>query len=315
MKAFIIYCHPSDDSFTRHVRDNFIKGVVDSGNEYEISDLYKMDFKTDITESEYLRDSNYRDTPILADDVLAEQQKINSADAIVFIYPVFWTEAPAKLVGWFDRVWSYGFAYGKKTNSQKREMKTINKALILCTAGHYKSDMEKYDLLYSMKKVMLGDRLFKRVNESEFYVFDGMSKGMESREKNWDQNLTTAYEKGRQLFADTHKPFSLNDRYFVAVENSSAGEVSERTTFCYHQQDDTIWAEYSGGKIKKGFLVGTIAEDYTLHFNYQHLNTNNELKSGSCTSTLQILPNGKIRYNESWQWTNGEYGTSAIEEI
>ena len=37
----------------------------------------------------------------------------NMCDA--FIYPVFWTEAPAKLVGWFDRVWSYGLAYGEKT--------------------------------------------------------------------------------------------------------------------------------------------------------------------------------------------------------
>ena len=55
-----------------------------------------------MTEQEYLRDSNYRDTPDVAADILAEHEKISSADAIVFIYPVFWTEAPAKLVGWFD---------------------------------------------------------------------------------------------------------------------------------------------------------------------------------------------------------------------
>ena len=42
MKVFIVYCHPSEDSFTRNVRDAFIKGIVDSGNEYVMSDLYKM---------------------------------------------------------------------------------------------------------------------------------------------------------------------------------------------------------------------------------------------------------------------------------
>ena len=52
MKVFIVYCHPSEDSFTRNVRDSFIKGVVDSGNEYVISDLYKMNFKTDMSEKE-----------------------------------------------------------------------------------------------------------------------------------------------------------------------------------------------------------------------------------------------------------------------
>ena len=91
MKAFIVFCHPSEDSFTSHVRDAFIKGIVDSGNEYVLSDLYKMDFKSDMTEQEYLRDANYRNTPNVAADVLAEHEKINSADAIIFIYPVFWT--------------------------------------------------------------------------------------------------------------------------------------------------------------------------------------------------------------------------------
>ncbi|MBR4403649.1 MAG: NAD(P)H-dependent oxidoreductase [Clostridiales bacterium] len=50
MKVFIVYCHPSEDSFTKNIRDAFIKGITDSGNEYIISDLYKMDFKADITE-------------------------------------------------------------------------------------------------------------------------------------------------------------------------------------------------------------------------------------------------------------------------
>ena len=195
MKAFIVYCHPSEDSFTSHVRDSFIKGIVDSGNEYILSDLYKMDFKSDMTEQEYLRDANYRDTPDVAADVLAEHEKINSADAIVFIYPVFWTEAPAKLVGWFDRVWSYGFAYGGN-----KKMKMLEKGLILCSAGNPLERLEQFGLLDSMKKVMLGDRLFNRVKEAEFIVFDSTSRENPLREQNWDKNLEKAYEKGRTLF-------------------------------------------------------------------------------------------------------------------
>ena len=195
MKAFIVYCHPSEDSFTSHVRDSFIKGIVDSGNEYILSDLYKMDFKSDMTEQEYLRDANYRNIPDVAADVLAEHEKINSADAIVFIYPVFWTEAPAKLVGWFDRVWSYGFAYG-----ENKKMKMLEKGLILCSAGNPLERLEQFGLLDSMKKVMLGDRLFNRVKEAEFIVFDGTSREKPLREQNWDKNLAVAYEKGRTLF-------------------------------------------------------------------------------------------------------------------
>ena len=194
MKVFIVYCHPSEDSFTRHMRDAFIKGVTDAGHEYILSDLYKMGFKTDMSEEEYLRDAYYRNTPDPAADVLAEQAKVNASDAIVFIYPVFWTEAPAKLVGWFDRVWTYGFAYGEKT------MKTLEKGLVLCSAGNPLERLESFGLLDSMKKVMLGDRLFNRVKEADFIVFDNTSREFGLREENWDQNLEKVYEIGKNLF-------------------------------------------------------------------------------------------------------------------
>ena len=194
MKIFIVYCHPSQDSFTKNMCDAFIKGIIDSGNEYIMSDLYKMNFNPVITEQEYIRDANYRNFPEVASDVLEEQEKINSADAIAFIYPVFWTEAPAMLVGWFDRVWSYGFAYGNKT------MKLLDKAIILCSAGNPIERLEQFGLLDSMKKVMLGDRLYDRAKQLEFVVFDNTSRENELRTKNWETNLQKAYESGKIFF-------------------------------------------------------------------------------------------------------------------
>jgi putative NADPH-quinone reductase len=308
MKAFIVYCHPSEDSLTRNLRDEFIKGIVDSGNEYVLSDLYKMGFQTDMTEAEYLRDANYRDTPDVAADVAAEHEKINSSDAIVFIYPVFWTEAPAKLVGWFDRVWSYGFAYGNKT------MKTLEKGMILCSAGNSLDRLEQFGLLNSMKKVMFGDRLINRVKHSEFVVFDSTSRENELRTKNWDANLKKAYDKGKNLFATTQECFSLEDRFFTVVDNSATGEVSDKTIFSYHQKGNVIWAEYSGGSIVKGFLLGTMDDNHTLHFDYRHINKSGDSKSGSCVSS-PMVENGKLRFYEKWKWDGGEEGTSVIEEV
>lgn len=308
MKVFIVYCHPSEDSFTRHIRDAFIRGITDSGNEYVISDLYAMDFKADMTEHQYLRDANYRNTPDIEEDVLAEHEKINSSDAIAFIYPVFWTEAPAKLVGWFDRVWSYGFAYGDK------KMKMLDKAMILCSAGNPIERLEQFGLLAAMKKVMFGDRLINRAEKMEFVVFDGTSREKETRENNWESNLQKAYEKGRNFFLEVEEEFTVDDRYFTAVSNSGSGEVSEQTIFCYHQKGGVIWAEYSGGSIVKGFLVGKMDEDHHLHFSYQHMNKDGELRTGSCDSEPRTV-DGRLRFIEKWKWTEGEEGTSVIEEI
>lgn len=202
MHVFIVYAHPSEDSFTRHVRDSFIEGLKASNHSYEISDLYAMDFTTDITESEYLREVNYKDDLPQADEVVEEQEKINRSDALVFIYPVFWTEAPAKLVGWFDRVWTYGFAYGdrKGENTTIRRMKKLKKALVLCIAGHTLEHLKETGHYQAMESIMLGDRIYDRAEKKEMVLLGGTTKFFpELREANWSEHLETAFECGKKM--------------------------------------------------------------------------------------------------------------------
>lgn len=46
MKVFIVYCHPSKNSFTYEVKEAFIKGLESAGHSYEISDLYADEWST-----------------------------------------------------------------------------------------------------------------------------------------------------------------------------------------------------------------------------------------------------------------------------
>jgi NAD(P)H dehydrogenase (quinone) len=191
MRVFIVYTHPGGVSFTREALDSFIRGLESAGHTWVLSDLYKMNFKTDISEAEYLREAYYRrELPVPA-DVEAEQEKINSSDAIVFIYPVFWSDVPAKLKGWFDRVWTYGFAYG-----ESRGMKQLEKGLILCVAGNTMAYFEETGLLEAMERVMLRDRFFDRVKTKEMIVLDDMSREFPNRERNRRERLRRAFEAG-----------------------------------------------------------------------------------------------------------------------
>ena len=195
MRVLIVYCHPSQKSFTYQVRKNFIRGLEKAEHSWEISDLYQMNFKTDMSEEEYIREGFYRRDLPVPPDVKKEQEKINWSNAIVFIYPVFWSEAPAKLVGWFNRVWTYGFAYG-----ENREMNKLARALVICIAGRTKEDLKKHGHLQSMKNVMLGDRLFERATEKEMIVLDGTARNdSKLRKKNWKKNLDRIYNLGLNL--------------------------------------------------------------------------------------------------------------------
>jgi len=56
MKVLIIYCHPSKKSYTFEILEQLKSNLEKEEIEYEISDLYAMNFKTDMTEEEYERE-------------------------------------------------------------------------------------------------------------------------------------------------------------------------------------------------------------------------------------------------------------------
>lgn len=192
MKVFVVYCHPSENSFTHKVYEQFMKGLAAAGHEAVVSDLYKMNFQTDISEEEYLRETYYRADESVPGDVAAEQEKIQSSDAIVFIYPVFWTEAPAKLVGWFDRVWTTGFAY-----SPSPQMKTLDKALVIACAGKSMESLTEVGEKQAMETVMLGDRIRERAKQKEMVILDGITNWNEEKKcRLMPEHLKKAYELG-----------------------------------------------------------------------------------------------------------------------
>lgn len=192
MKVFVVYCHPSENSFTHKVYEQFKEGLASAGHEVVVSDLYKMNFRTDISEEEYLRETYYRADESVPKDVATEQEKIQSSDAIVFIYPVFWTEAPAKLVGWFDRVWTTGFAY-----SPSPQMKTLDKALVIACAGKSMESLTEVGEKQAMETVMLGDRIRERAKQKEMVILDGITNWNEEKKcRLMPEHLKKAYELG-----------------------------------------------------------------------------------------------------------------------
>ena len=194
MKIFIVYCHPSEDSFTREVKDAFISGLESAGHSYILSDLYLMNFVSDISEEEYKREAYYKKDNPVPEDVKAEQEKINTSDGIVFMYPVFWSDGPAKLSGWLDRVFTYGFAYG-----DNRKMKQLEKGLVLCTAGNTLEHFAETGLGQAMEKVMLQDRLFDRVKHKEMIILEATSRELPDRELNRERHLKRAFDAGASM--------------------------------------------------------------------------------------------------------------------
>ncbi|MCL2483596.1 MAG: NAD(P)H-dependent oxidoreductase [Propionibacteriaceae bacterium] len=182
MHVHIVFAHPSHESFTGRLLDTLVRGLDDAGHTHTISDLYAMNFNPVLDGEGYLRESRLMaDVPVPA-DVADEQAKLEAADVWVFLYTVWWSDCPAILKGWFDRVWTVGYAYepghlkAKDTSAEAQivsQQKIVQQAFVLCTAGHSEEELRSTGLYQGMEAVMLTDRISTRATHRQFIVFGG----------------------------------------------------------------------------------------------------------------------------------------------
>ena len=110
---------------------------------------------------------------------------------------------------------------------------------------------------------------------------------------------------------------NYNGKRFRIMGKFKNSELSADTIFEYKQKGSILQCQYSNGKVLAGHLLGTVNDKGYLSMVYHQVNESGEIKTGSCHSTPQILPTGKIILHESWQWTSGDRssGESTLEEI
>lgn len=111
--------------------------------------------------------------------------------------------------------------------------------------------------------------------------------------------------------------YNLEGKIFRSLTNTENGEVGTHTFFHYHQNDKVVTAQYSGGSIICGHLIAKVLPGDQLDMRYHHLNNKGELMLGKCLSTPELLPDGRLKFKESWQWLSGDMssGYSEIEEV
>ena len=139
MKVLVVYAHPNPDSFNHAVLESFARGLEDGGHTFEISDLYGMKFNPSLGLDEVPGLAGGEKPP----DVASEQAKITRAEALVFIFPIWWLTCPGILKGWMDRVLTHGFAFQITDKGFEGKLKH-KKAQVICTAG---SPEVKYNAL------------------------------------------------------------------------------------------------------------------------------------------------------------------------
>ena len=110
MHTLIVVAHPEPASLTHTIASTIAEGIVLSDGQHtvEIADLAQEGFDPRFTAADL---TVHRQRAQAPDDVRWEQARIDRAQALVLVYPVYWWSMPALMKGWIDRVFSNGWAF------------------------------------------------------------------------------------------------------------------------------------------------------------------------------------------------------------
>ncbi|TBU73796.1 NAD(P)H dehydrogenase [Pseudomonas daroniae] len=117
MHALIVVAHPDQQSLTHAVAAQIADGVAttEARHSAEIADLAAEGFDPRFNEADIALFQKKAQAPA---DVAAEHARLDRADTLVLVYPIYWWSFPALLKGWIDRVFTQGWAYEDAENGK-----------------------------------------------------------------------------------------------------------------------------------------------------------------------------------------------------
>jgi NAD(P)H dehydrogenase (quinone) len=139
MKCSVILAHQTAGSFNHAIAVAAINRLRSRGTEVFYHDLYAEKFDPVATGEEVPKDA------VLPAVIEQHCQEIGEADGIIIVHPNWWSQPPAILKGWLDRVLRPGRAYNfvPGPNGEGRPVGLLKaKAALVVTTANTPQDKE-----------------------------------------------------------------------------------------------------------------------------------------------------------------------------
>jgi NAD(P)H dehydrogenase (quinone) len=135
MRVLLVVAHPCADSFTHACAAAAERGLVRAGHVVDALDLHAVGFRAEMTLDERLAYES--EHPILDPMVDDHAARLMTAEAIVFVYPTWWSGLPAVLKGWLERVMvpGVGFTLDERTRKVRPGLGHVRRIVGISTYG------------------------------------------------------------------------------------------------------------------------------------------------------------------------------------
>lgn len=196
MHALIVVSHPNPESFTHAVAGEVARGIAASGtaNTHEVADLASEGFDPRFSAADH---ALHLQLASATDDVAREHARLDRADALVLVYPVYWWSFPGMLKGWIDRVFTNGWAYEESASGNLVKKLQRLDVHLLANAGATTRTYARHGYFGAMK-TQIDHGIFgycgARVLTSELLLPDARTPAGQ---------IDAAYTIGQKIFASS----------------------------------------------------------------------------------------------------------------
>lgn len=158
MNVLVVYAHQEPSSFTASMKNKTIESLTRQGHSVAISDLYAQGFGAEAQKWDFVTTSGKHFNYMLeqkhsakldyafSPDIVGEIEKIQQANLLLFIFPIWWFSVPAILKGWFDRILAMGITWDSGRIYENGLLKG-KQAMLIASAGG-PSDYYKHEGLH-----------------------------------------------------------------------------------------------------------------------------------------------------------------------
>lgn len=137
MRVHVVHAHPVETSYNRALFQTVVEALSSAGHQVDPLDLYAENFDAVLSRAERL---GYHDTEHNVTETLRPfVDRLQSAEAMVFVHPVWNYGYPAILKGYFDRVFLPGVSFvmdgGGDRGKLRPNLKNIKKVAFVTSYG------------------------------------------------------------------------------------------------------------------------------------------------------------------------------------
>lgn len=198
MRVVIIFNHPYEGSYCNAILNAVTKGLQKARHEVDLIHLDKEGFNPVMTAADL---KAFKDRKPIDPMVIEYKQRLDNADHLVFIFPIWWELMPALTKGFIDKVIFPGVAYDYRPsgNGMVPLLKNLKSVTVITTMN---APSIVYRLLFgnAIQRAVVRGTFWKIGYKNRKWINLGMVKMVsDKKRKKWLARLEKRFAALRNI--------------------------------------------------------------------------------------------------------------------